>query len=98
MLKEIKIVKIVEMTNKTNGNKFNVYKTETKEHKLMDIKFTRAVKDIPTSTGILLVDSNNMSIDKNRKYPCLWVKEIEDFKPFESNEEKNLEILNEFFD
>ena len=57
-------------------NKFNAYKTFLKNGKKMDVKFTSAVEKTPKTDCMIKVNIEDMNIDNNRKYPCLWVKSI----------------------
>ena len=84
----IRIIEVKEMTSK-EGRKFTVYKSLTKEGKLMDTKFRKEVKDLPTEPCMLIVDSDQCNVTKNTQYPTLWIKAVKAIEPFvrESNAE-----------
>lgn len=78
------IVKIEQ--KKTNDGKktFTVYKTvDGQTGKLLDVKFTQAVTDVPKVRGTLYGDGN---VDMNRQFPCVWVKAIDKFEPWSEPE------------
>ena len=75
-MKEIRIL-VKEVTTK-EGKKFNSYKAVQKDGKLIDLRFTKAVKNAPTEDCIIVVKEENVNIDKSRLYPRCWVKEIEE--------------------
>ena len=84
----IRIIEVKEMTSK-EGRKFTVYKSLTKDGKLIDTKFRKEVKDLPTGPCMLVVDSDQCNVTKNTQYPTLWIKEVKAIEPFvrESNAE-----------
>ena len=67
---------------RANGetNTFKAYKTFTKTGKKMDVKFTREVKPVPEENCYIKVHVDNMNVDRNRKFPVLWIREIEEFQ------------------
>lgn len=69
-------------TGKTKeGKEFDYYKLVDKNGKFTDLRFTRKVVNRPTEDSILKVKVDNINYDKNRLYPCYWVKQIEEIKP-----------------
>ncbi len=76
---ETRLIKI----EKPDGSKtsFYAYKTFLKNGKKMDLKFTKEVKNAPTEDCMISVNADNMNIDRNRKYPLVWVKKIEEILP-----------------
>lgn len=79
----IRITKVEEITAK-NGNKFTAYKAVQKNGKLIDVRFRREVgKDAPDHPCIVVVQPGMYNIDRNRQYPCVWIKEIVDTEEFE---------------
>lgn len=74
------IVKIENKKTKDGKKTFTVYKTVDGETgKLLDVKFTQAVKDVPKERGTLYGEGNQ---DMNRQYPCVWIKAIDKFEPW----------------
>lgn len=70
------------------GKKFNAYKTFMANGKKIDVKFTRDVKVTPDENCVIVVEHDNWNIDRNRKYPCIWVKGIKEVKPIETTRNK----------
>ena len=70
------IVYVTERENKENKNRFLAYHTFLKNGKKIDVKFTKAVANRPTTNSRLLVDVEHYNIDKNRQFPVLWIKQI----------------------
>lgn len=87
MNREINKMKVckIELIKKTattkDGRNFNTFKGVQKDGKLIDVKFTKDVKNVPNESGIIVVPVDKINIDKNRKYPVCWVKEIKEFEP-----------------
>jgi hypothetical protein len=88
---KFKIIEVKEITAK-NGNKFTAYKTVGKGGKKLDVRFTKACKNVPTSTCTIVVKKENANVDTSRIYPILWVKNVE---RIEENERRN--NIDEFF-
>lgn len=79
---KIRLTKVEEITAK-NGNKFLAYKAVQKNGKLIDVRFRREVKDVPDHPCIITVLDGNWNIDRNRLYPCIWIKAIASVEEFE---------------
>ena len=90
---KIKIIEVKEITAKQTGNKFTAYKAVTKQGKKIDCRFTKEVSILPTEPCYIVVDDDKANVDTNRQYPVLWVKEVKEILPFESNNN-----LSDFFD
>lgn len=72
-------IEIIRKTLTTNDKTrtFYVYKGVQKNGKLIDVKFTRDVTNIPKIDNFIIeVSKDKINLDKDRKYPCYWVKEI----------------------
>ena len=78
------LVKVEQRETLDGKKKFYVYKTVNGKGKLIDVRFTQAVKDIPTTRGTIYGDGN---VDKERQYPCVWIKSIDKFEPWAAEEE-----------
>ena len=87
-------VKVFEGKTK-EGKKFDYYKLVDKNGKFTDVRFTRAVTNRPTEDSIIKVDVNNINYDKNRLYPCYWIREIEEMKPIKEIRKENNKLNNE---
>lgn len=96
---ETKKIKILVQPRKTkDGRSFDTYKTTSKNGRLMDVKFRKEVKDLPSGNCYAIIDVDNMNIDKNREYPVLWVSQVESYETLENNsKEQNKKVLDEFF-
>lgn len=78
------LVKIEQKKTKDGKKTFTVYKTvDGQTGKLLDVKFTQAVADVPKQRGTLYGDGN---VDWNRQFPCVWVKAIDKFEPWSEPE------------
>lgn len=97
-LQEIRII-AEERETKDGKKKFMSYKAVMKDGSLMDTRFTQAVKNAPESSCTIVVKPENANVDKNRLYPILWVKAIEEVKTIDTSEfaEANAEELAELF-
>ena len=81
MTKEIKCV-VKNQKTKDGSREFKVYFLVDKEGKLQKCKFTKAVTNVPSETCFIVVDTANLSHQKNTEYPCWWVRKIEEIKPY----------------
>lgn len=94
---EVARVTEIEFTDKETGKKkkFTAYKAVTKGNKLIDLKFTMdCVADcrelIPTKPCFIYVMPDNWNIQRNLKYPVLWVKQIEALQDYPHKNEEDL--------
>ena len=78
------IVKVEEKTTLDGKKKFTVYKTVNSKGKYMDVRFTGNVKNAPTVRGTVIGEGN---VDKERQYPCVWIKSIDSFEPWAAEPE-----------
>lgn len=101
---ETKRIKVYVKQRKTSdGRSFNVYKTVTKNNRLIDCKFKKEVTNVPTEDSYITVAVDNMNIAKNTEFPVLWVSAIESVEPIngertEEQRERNAQQINDFFD
>lgn len=79
---DIKIIEVKEIETK-DGKKFTAYKAIAKNGKRIDARFVRGCANVPTEPCIISVLDENANVDLTREYPVLWVKEVEECKPFE---------------
>lgn len=77
-----------------DGREFDTYKAVQKDGKIVDLKFTRDVKNLPTEDCYIVVAGDKINLAKKREYPCFWVKEVSEIIPFEKQEED----LTEYFE
>ncbi len=80
---------------KTENNKFIAYKgyPEPKQERI-DVKFRRDVKNIPTTSGYITVNINDISLDTRKRFPVLW---IHDFISFSDKRESDNNRAKELF-
>lgn len=72
-----------------NGKKFRAYKLVQKDNRLIDFKFTQAVRNIPDSLHFVVVaNRTNCNVDNNYKYPRIWCRDVEKFIPITSDSAK----------
>ena len=83
-MKKIEI-KVVERKKKETNETFLSYQALTKTGRWMDLKFTKDVKEEtrPTHSCMLLAEEKNMSVDRTRKFPVLWISEIAGVEEFD---------------
>ena len=89
--KEIEIVRVKEV--KYNNTAFLAFQAVDKNGKLIDVKFVKGCQNVPTEHCIIVVRTDNMNVDTHRRYPCLWVKNVEQIKPVVYNNSS----LDEYF-
>lgn len=88
---EIKVIRVLEAKTK-DGETFPTFKTMIKDkqhNKLIDLRFTKEVKNLPTERCIIRVADKKWNIDRSGLYPVCWVKEILEIVPFPDKEEEN---------
>ena len=97
---ETKRIKIIVQEKKTSdGKKFNTYKAVTKNGRLIDCKFRKDVKELPTETCFANISVDSMNIDKNKEYPVMWVSAVEGYESIsEVASESNKKVIDEMFD
>lgn len=94
-------LKIKAYEIKRPDKNFFVYSTETKDGEKVIVKFTKDCKSLPEKSGVMTVKTSNINLTTEENYKgkeelVLWVKEVEDFKPYKTN--YNLEeyfVVNE---
>ena len=96
---ETKRVKIIVQEKKTSdGKKFNTYKAVTKNGRLVDCKFRKEVKELPTETCYAVIGVDDMNLQKNTEYPVLWVSAVQGYdKLDEVAIENNRKAIEEIF-
>ena len=87
--KKIEVHSVKEVTL-DNGKKFLAYKAVTKSGKLIDLKFTRLCAIIPTKPCFIYVLNENVNIQRNLKFPVMWVKEVEETEDFPVKEDEDI--------
>lgn len=56
-----------------NGKVFYTYYCKNKNGEYMSVRFTKDV-EIPTQNFVCEIDNKGANIQRNEKYPILWVK------------------------
>ena len=84
-----------EAQNK-EGETFTAFKTVRNDGKFQDVKFRREIENVPVEDCYIVVDSSQVDMEssKVKRYPALWVHEIEEIKPlqFEKTKEQEEEL------
>lgn len=65
------------------GKSFDVFKCIDKMGKKVDLKFTKAVKNLPDDSGFIYVEDDKINLDTHSRYPVYWVKGVENYERFE---------------
>lgn len=69
------------------------FSTKGKNEKWADVRFTKSVTTVPSSSGTIVCLAENVNIDNtDKEHPVIWVKAYESFMPYRD------EMLSEFFD
>lgn len=90
---------LVEEKKTAEGKKFNTYKTFTKNGRKIDVKFRKEVKNLPTENCYANIKTDNMNVDKSKRFPVLWVSEVESYDDItEVRKETNKKQIDELFD
>lgn len=78
-------IKVVERKKKETNETFLSYQALTKTGRWMDLKFTKDVeeKSRPTHSCMLSVDDENISVDRTRKFPVVWISKIAGVEEFD---------------
>lgn len=80
--KEYTIEILVRDVKTKDGKKtFKAYKVVEKSGQLVDLSFTRDVKELPDVNGFITVKADKINKQTNLRYPKYWVKAIENFEP-----------------
>lgn len=80
--KQYKIEVFVKSITKDSGEKFRIYSAKinngTNDKKYVKIKFTKSVLDMPKMHSYIYVKESKLNYDnRDEKYPCYWVSQIE---------------------
>lgn len=78
-----KIKLIVKQGKKQDGTSFDYFKTSDGNGKLVDVRFTKECRNLPSKTSYIFVESKNINLDSKREYPCYWIKKIEKVEDIE---------------
>lgn len=81
MVKEIRV--ITKKIKTHDGKEFNAYTTYDKENKRYKVKFTKAVKNTPEDSCIVVFDSINANVSEDAYGKVLWIDKIDEIKPYE---------------
>lgn len=82
MLK-IEILKRVRTT--ADGRNFDTYKAVEKSGKLVDLKFTKDVKNMPNESGFIYVENDKINLSNKSKYPVYWVKGVSRYEEYDKS-------------
>ena len=93
----IRITVLVEERKTQDGRAFNTYKAVTKNGALVDLKFRKEVKNLPTEKSIILVSPDNINEARNTQYPTWWVSKVEGVEEYSRNLEANRKRVAEVF-
>lgn len=80
-----------------DGRSFNAFETVGKNGLKINVKFRKEVKNIPTEDSYIIVPLEKMNYAKNIIYPTIWVQEVINVIPLETEKQVDktlLEILD----
>lgn len=92
-----RIVVIVKESKTKDGRAFPVYQAVTKNGALVDLKFRKEVKNLPTEKSVIIVDAANLQEQKRTQFPCWWVYEIDAIEPFKVDTAANEKRVADVF-
>lgn len=69
-------IRVTERKTK-EGKKFNSFEVLNKDGRFMDCRFRKEVKQIPEDNCFINVLPENVSVDSKRKYPRVWIHQVE---------------------
>lgn len=88
----------VEERTTADGRKFNVYKTVTKNGRMIDAKFRKSVTKLPTEKSWVTVPEGASNISTATEYPVLWISEVSAIEPITGGGNAESEAkLTEYF-
>lgn len=67
---------------------------EPKQHRI-DVKFRKDVKNVPQTSGYITVKLSDLSVDRRKRYPVLWIANFESFD--ENNPNQSNKSVEELF-
>lgn len=89
----------VEERTTSDGRKFMVYKTVTKNGRMIDAKFRKTVTQLPKEKSFVTVPEGASNISTATEYPVLWISEVTKIEPITGNGTVETEAkLAEYFD
>ena len=89
-------VKVKQIITK-DGRSFKAYETVGKGGIRINVKFRKDVKNLPSEDGYIIVPLEKMNYAKNTIYPTIWVQDVINVIPLETEKQVDktlLEILD----
>lgn len=80
-----------------DGRTFDAYETIGKNGVRINVKFRKEVKNVPLEDSYIVVPIDKANYAKNTIYPTIWIQEIVDVIPVETEKQVDktlLEILD----
>ena len=80
-----------------DGRTFNAYETVGKNGLKINVKFRKEVKNLPSKDSYIVVPIEKMNYAKNTIYPTIWVQDVINVIPLETEKQVDktlLEILD----
>ena len=94
--KKIKVV-VTEKTTK-DGRKFNTYHTFSKNDRRTELKFTKAVKELPSKTCYAVLNVEDMDLNTSGEFPVLWVRGVVEYEDLAAaSAEARAKKINDYF-
>lgn len=89
-------VRVKRITTK-DGRTFDAYETVGKNGVRINVKFRKEVKNLPLDDSYIIVPIEKVNYARNTIYPTIWVQEVIDVIPLETEKQVDktlLEILD----
>jgi hypothetical protein len=89
-------VRVKNITTK-DGRSFDAFETVGKNGLKINVKFRKEVKNLPTEDSYIIVPLEKMNYAKNTIYPTIWVQEVINITPLNTEKQVDktlLEILD----
>lgn len=77
-MKKIEILKRTITTKE--GKSFDAFKAVQKDGKLIDLKFKKEVKNLPSESCFMFVEKENLNVNRSGRYPVVWVAKVEKYE------------------
>jgi len=85
-------LKVKRITTK-DGKTFDAYETIGKNGMRITVKFRKEVKNLPDKDSYIIVPLDQMNYAKNTIYPTIWVHQVLEVIPVETEKQVDKSLL-----